>query len=121
MATPLPAEDVRVTELPTGTAVVSEFLPHVPSVSVGIWFSTGSRHEAPGEAGLTHFLEHLLFKGTTRRTARGIAEELDAVGGQLDAATGRETIALYARVLPEHLPMAADVLCDMIANSLLRD
>lgn len=121
MSTKLPAEDVRVTVMPSGAVVVSELLPHVPSVAVGVWFATGSRHETAGEAGLTHFLEHLLFKGTARRTARGIAEELDAVGGALDAATGRETLALYARVLPEHLPMAADVLCDMTLNSLLRD
>lgn len=121
MPTELPPEHVRVTELPSGAVVVSEALPHVPSVAVGVWFDTGSRHETPAEAGLTHFLEHLLFKGTVRRTARGIAEELDAVGGALDAATGRETIALYARVLPEHLPLAADVLCDMTVHSTLRD
>lgn len=121
MTTELPAEHVRVTELPSGAVVVSEALPHVPSVAVGVWFDTGSRHETAAEAGLTHFLEHLLFKGTVRRTARGIAEELDAVGGALDAATGRETLALYARVLPEHLALAADVLCDMILHSTMRD
>lgn len=121
MPQPVLAEKVSETVTSRGAIVLSEELPHVASVSLGVWVRTGSRHEARGEEGLTHFLEHMLFKGTRRRTARQIAEELDAVGGHLDASTSREFTCFFSRVLAEHLPMACDVLSDQLLNSLFRD
>ena len=121
MARPLLSENVERTVTPGGTVVLSERLPHVASASLGFFFRTGSRDEAPGEEGMTHFLEHMFFKGTPRRTGRGIAEELDAVGGHLDAGTSHDYTSLYARVLAEHVPLACDMVSDMLCNSLLSD
>ncbi|MEK7765877.1 MAG: pitrilysin family protein, partial [bacterium] len=121
MTTAQIAENVRETVSPRGAIVLSEELPHVPSVALGIWLRTGSRHEEEGEAGLTHFLEHMCFKGTARRDAKRIVEEIEAVGGQLDAATSREHTSFYARVLEEDLPLACDVLCDILLHSLHRE
>ncbi len=87
------------TRLPNGVRVVSEELPDLPSVTVGIWVENGSRYERPEQAGISHFLEHLFFKGTKRRTAAAIAEEIDAVGGVLNAFTGKEYTCYYAKVL----------------------
>ena len=81
---------MRCTRLPNGVRVVSEELPDLPSVTVGIWVENGSRYERPEQAGISHFLEHLFFKGTKRRSAAAIAEEIDAVGGVLNAFTGKE-------------------------------
>lgn len=120
MPSPSLTEHVEETVTRNGAIVLSEELPHVASVAVGIWIAAGSRHEADGEAGLTHFLEHMFFKGTRRRTARRIAEELDAVGGHLDASTSREQTGFYARVLGQHLPLACDVLCDQLLHSVFR-
>ena len=117
----MPSENAVESVTPAGTVVLSDWIPHVASVTLGVWVRTGSRHEGPGEEGLSHFLEHMFFKGTARRTARQIAEELDAVGGHLDASTGREVTCFYARVLAENLPMACDVLCDQLLNSAFRD
>jgi predicted Zn-dependent peptidase len=97
--------------------VVSEELPAVPSVTLGIWVENGSRFERAHQGGLSHFLEHLLFKGTDRRTAAQIAEEIDAVGGVLNAFTGKEYTCYYARVLAEHTDLAADVLADLFLRS----
>ena len=105
------------TRLPNGVRVVSETLADLPSVTAGIWVENGSRYETPEQAGISHFLEHLFFKGTERRTAAGIAEEMDAVGGVLNAFTGKEYTCYYAKVLREHLPMALDLLADIFTHS----
>lgn len=108
---------MRATRLPNGIRVVSEELPALGSVTVGIWVENGSRYERPEQAGISHFLEHLFFKGTARRTAAQIAEEIDAVGGVLNAFTGKEYTCYYAKVLDEHLPLALDLLADVFTCS----
>jgi predicted Zn-dependent peptidase len=108
---------MRRTVLPNGIRVLSENLPDLRSVTVGIWVENGSRYEPAGEAGISHFLEHLFFKGTARRTAAEIAEAIDAVGGVLNAFTGKEHTCYYAKVLQEHLPLALDVLGDIFTSS----
>ena len=99
--------------MPNGLRVIGERIPHFRSVSVGLWVGTGSQYETPSEAGLSHFLEHMVFKGTEKRTARQIAEEMDAVGGQLNAFTSKECTCFYAKTVDEHLPLAMDVVCDL--------
>jgi predicted Zn-dependent peptidase len=89
-------------------------MPHVRSVSIGVWVRSGSRREAPDENGLAHFIEHMVFKGTERRSAEAIAREMDSVGGMLDAFTSKEQICFNAKVLDEHLPIAFDVIADLI-------
>jgi predicted Zn-dependent peptidase len=108
---------MQATQLPNGIRVVSEESPDLGSVTVGIWVENGSRYEIPAQAGISHFLEHLFFKGTVRRTAAQIAEEIDAVGGVLNAFTGKEYTCYYAKVLDEHLPLALDVLGDVFTHS----
>jgi predicted Zn-dependent peptidase len=103
--------------LPSGVTVVSEPMPSVRSATLGIWIGVGSRDETADEAGCSHFLEHLLFKGTSRRTARQIAEELDAIGGEMNAFTSKEVTCFYARVLDRDLSVAFDVLADMIVDA----
>ena len=110
---------VRETVLDNGIRVVTEQVPHVQSVALGIRVDAGARDESEEQAGISHLLEHMLFKGTERRTARQIAEELDAVGGQMDAFTSKEYTGYGARVLPEHVPLALDVLADMLRCSLV--
>src|SRR5258705_198743 len=105
------------TRLANGIRVVSEELAALGSVTVGIWVENGSRYERPEQAGISHFLEHLFFKGTQRRTAAQIAEEIDAVGGVLNAFTGKEYTCYYAKVLDEHLPLALDLLADVFTQS----
>jgi predicted Zn-dependent peptidase len=107
--------------LENGLRIVSEEIPYVRSVAIGIWVGVGSRDETEGEHGISHFLEHLMFKGTTNRSAKDIAEALDAVGGQLNAFTTKEYTCYYAKVLDEHLDLAIDVLSDMFFNSLFAD
>lgn len=102
-----------------GIRIVTERVPYVQSVSLGIWVDTGGRDETDSIAGMSHFLEHLLFKGTERRSAQQIAEELDAVGGQINAFTDKEYTCYYVKVLPEHVPLAQDVLADMLQHSIL--
>jgi len=104
------------TTLPNGVRVVGERIDHFRSVSVGLWVGTGSQYEKPDEGGLSHFIEHMVFKGTGRRTARQIAAEMDAVGGQLNAFTAKECTCFYAKVMDEHLPLAMDVLTDMVVD-----
>ncbi|MBC7347609.1 MAG: insulinase family protein [Clostridia bacterium] len=106
-------------QLPNGLRLVVEEVPYFHSVAIGIWVRAGSRNETPAIRGVSHFLEHLLFKGTTRRTAKQIAQELEAVGGVLNAFTTKEYTCFYAKVLAEHLPLAVDVLADMFFNSLM--
>src|SRR5512143_238373 len=108
---------VTRTRLDNGVRVITEAMPGVPSVTVGIWVENGSRYERPDQAGISHYLEHLFFKGTERRTAAQIAEEVDAVGGVINAFTGREYTCYYAKVLAEHLPLALDVLGDIFTHS----
>lgn len=107
--------------LGNGLRVVSEKVPYVRSVSVGVWVGSGSRYEPESEAGISHFIEHLLFKGTKNRSARQIAEEVDSVGGQLNAFTGKEYTCFYCRVLDEHVSLALDLLSDMVQNSLFKE
>ncbi len=109
---------VEVTRLPSGLSVVSDSMPHLESATLGVWVGSGSRDEAPEENGISHFLEHMAFKGTKRRTARAIAEEIEAVGGDINAATGVETTAYYARVLRADVPLALDVLADILSQPL---
>jgi len=110
---------VRRSVLPGGVRVLTERMPGVRSATVGAWVGVGSRDERDGHHGSTHFLEHLLFKGTTRRTAMDIAEAFDAVGGEANAATGKEHTCYYARVLDDDLPMAVDVITDMVTSARL--
>ena len=103
--------------LPSGLRIVTERMPGVRSVALGIWAGVGSRDETPRLAGASHFLEHLLFKGTSRRTARDIAEQMDAVGGEANAFTSKEYTCFYARTLDRDLGLAVDVLADMLRSS----
>lgn len=105
--------------LGNGIVVVTERMPHVKSVSLGVWLQVGSREEKKERAGISHFIEHLLFKGTERRSAEDIAKAIDAVGGTLDAFTSRESTCFYAKVLGEHLDLAVDLLADILLHSRL--
>jgi predicted Zn-dependent peptidase len=105
---------VEVTRLPTGLTVITDAMPHLETAALGVWVGCGSRNEQAEEQGISHFLEHMAFKGTTRRTARQIAEEIEAVGGDLNAATGVEMTAYYARILKADMPLALDVLSDIL-------
>ncbi len=106
------------TKLGNGVRVVCEKIPYVRSVSIGIWVGTGSRDEIRSNSGVSHFIEHMLFKGTGKRTAKEIAETIDSIGGQLNAFTGKECTCFYAKILDSHLVTAVDILSDMFFNSL---
>src|ERR1700756_3712052 len=106
--------DIRKHKLPNGLVVITETMSHVRSVSVGVWVRNGSRREMAEENGLAHFIEHMVFKGTERRSAEDIAREMDSVGGMLDAFTSKEQICFNAKVLDEHLPIAFDVIADLV-------
>ncbi len=110
--------DIERTVLPNGVRVVSERMPHVRSISVGVWIGTGSREETPEQSGLSHFIEHMLFKGTKKRTAEDIARSVDSIGGGLDAFTSKELVSYNVKVLDEHLPEAFDVVSDLVRNPL---
>jgi predicted Zn-dependent peptidase len=107
---------VEVTRLPSGLTVVTDSMPHLQTTSLGVWVGSGSRDEEPNEHGISHLLEHMAFKGTKRRSARQIAEEIEAVGGDINAATSFETTAYFASVLKTDMPLAVDVLADILAN-----
>lgn len=107
--------------LPNGVRIITEQVSNVRSVSLGIWVGTGSRHEKAGENGAAHFIEHMVFKGTVRRTAAQLAQEMDAIGGQINAFTTKENTCFYARVLDTHLAQATDILCDMFFSSKFDD
>jgi len=109
-----PARDIERAELSNGLVIVTEKMPHVRSASVGIWLSAGSRAEPSERNGIAHFIEHMVFKGTERRTAEEIAQSVDSVGGMLDAFTAKEMTCFNAKVLDEHLPVAVDVLSDLV-------
>jgi predicted Zn-dependent peptidase len=111
--------DVRRTTLPSGLRVITEAIPGSRSASLGVWVGIGSRDETPAMSGASHFLEHLLFKGTHKRTALQISAEIEAVGGETNAFTTKEYTCYYARVLDDDLPLAVDVLCDAVADSIL--
>lgn len=103
--------------LPNGIRVVTEAIPYVKSVTVGVWVGTGSRNEEDHNHGISHFIEHLMFKGTANRSAKDIAETVDAVGGQLNAFTAKEYTCYYIKVLDNHLELALDILSDMMLSS----
>src|SRR5689334_24061130 len=107
---------VTAETLPSGLQLVTEAMPHGRSITVGVWLARGSRHESELESGIAHFVEHMLFKGTATRSARQIAQEIDSIGGQLDAFTAKEYAGYYIKVLDEHLPLAMQLLGDMIQN-----
>jgi len=109
---------IELTRLPSGLVVVTDTMPHVETASLGVWVGSGSRNETPEENGISHFLEHMAFKGTKRRTARDIAEEIEAVGGDINAATGVEMTAYYARLLKADVPLGLDVLADILSEPL---
>jgi predicted Zn-dependent peptidase len=100
--------------LPNGLRLVTERMPHVRSVSIGVWLARGSRHESAEQSGIAHFVEHMLFKGTATRSAEDIAQTIDSIGGQMDAFTAKEYASYYIKVLDEHLPLAVDVLSDIV-------
>lgn len=110
---------VRRTTLPGGLRIVTETLPSVRSATFGIWVQAGSRDETPALSGATHYLEHLLFKGTRKRSALDISSAIDAVGGEMNAFTAKEYTCYYARVLDTDLPLAVDIVCDMLTGSLI--
>lgn len=112
---------IEITTLSNGLRVISERMPHVETVSLGIWVGGGSRAEMPGEHGIAHMLEHMAFKGTKRRSAREIAEEIEAVGGELNAATSAENTAYYARILKEDVSLALDILGDILRDSVFAE
>src|SRR4051794_20707417 len=109
---------IEKTVLANGLTIITEQMSHVRSASVGIWVRSGSRHEAAPLNGISHFIEHTLFKGTRNRTSREVAVESDAIGGHVDAFTSREVAAYYVKVLDEHLPRAFDLIADLVTAPL---
>jgi predicted Zn-dependent peptidase len=105
--------------LPNGLRLVTERMPHVRSVSIGVWLTRGSRHESAAQSGIAHFVEHMLFKGTATRSAEDIAQTIDSIGGQMDAFTAKEYAGYYLKVLDEHLPLAVEVLSDIVMRPAL--
>src|SRR3989337_1024379 len=110
--------NLRKQKLPNGLTLLTESMPHVRSISLGIWLNTGSRQESPERAGITHFIEHMVFKGTRHRTAEQIARSMDSIGGHLDAFTAKECVSFNAVVLDQHFTQALDVLSDLVLNPL---
>jgi len=108
--------NLRRTVLPNGLIVLTERMDHLRSVAMGAWITSGSRCEAAETNGISHFVEHMLFKGTRSRTAQNIAREMDSIGGNLDAFTGKETICFNVKSLSDHVPIALDVLSDLVLN-----
>ncbi|MBF9046619.1 insulinase family protein [Rhodobacterales bacterium LSUCC0031] len=109
---------VELHTLPNGLRIVTEHMPGLESAALGLWVSAGGRHEAVDQNGIAHFLEHMAFKGTTRRTALQIAEEIEDVGGYINAYTSREVTAYYARVLKDDVPLALDLIADIVLNPI---
>src|SRR4029453_14043319 len=104
--------------LPNGLTLITESMPHVRSVAIGVWLKRGSRHEREEETGISHFIEHMVFKGTKTRSAEMIAAQVDSIGGFMDAFTAKEFAAFHLKVLDEHLPLAAEILGDIVLNPL---
>jgi predicted Zn-dependent peptidase len=113
------ARNIQREVLPNGLTIITEEMKHIRSVSIGIWVKTGSRHEDSEHNGISHFLEHMVFKGTTTRTAEDIARQVDSIGGNMDAFTAKECVCFNIKVLDEHLPIAVDVLSDLVLNPTL--
>ena len=111
---------IRTSELSSGIRLVTESMPDVASACIGVWVGTGSRDETEEQAGISHFLEHLLFKGTEERSARDIAEAIDGVGGDMNAFTTKEYTTFYVRLLAEHIDLGLDILCDILRDPALR-
>ena len=110
-----------ISVLPNGLRVVTQTLPHLETTSLGVWVGSGSRNETPAQHGLSHLLEHMAFKGTPTRSAKDIAEEIEAIGGDLNAATGLEMTSFFARVLKGDEPVALDILADILQNSIFAE
>src|ERR1700730_15072138 len=110
--------DIAFTTLKNGVRVISEEMSHVRSVSLGVWIRTGSRRETSEENGISHFIEHMLFKGTKNRSAEEIARSVDSIGGGLDAFTAKEMVSYNTKVLDEHLPIAFDIVSDLVRHPL---
>ncbi len=108
--------NIRRQVLPNGLTIITEQMPHIRSASIGIWLETGSRDETPESNGISHFIEHMVFKGTKHRTAEEIAREVDSIGGNMDAFTAKECICFNVKVLDEHVPTALDILSDLVLN-----
>jgi predicted Zn-dependent peptidase len=116
-----PVRDIEFTTLSNGVRIITEAMPHVRSVAVGVWIGTGSRRETPERNGISHFIEHMLFKGTERRSAEDIARSVDSIGGNLDAFTAKELVCFNTKVLDQHLSLAFDVLADLVLHPLFRE
>src|SRR3954454_2057093 len=116
-----PLRDIQKTTLDNGVRVITEAMPHVRSVSVGIWIGSGSRRGTPPQNGIFPFIEHMLFKGTTTRSAEDIARAVDAIGGNLDAFTAKELVCFNTKVLDQHLSQAFDVLADLVLHPMFRE
>src|SRR6185437_384410 len=114
-------QHIERTVLDNGLTIVSETMRHVRSVTMGIWMLNGSRRESAEHNGITHFIEHMVFKGTRNRTAEQIARSVDSIGGNLDAFTSKENVCFSAKVLDEHVPLAFEVLADLVLNPLFRE
>ena len=114
-------DNYYLTTLPNGTKIVSEFIPHVKSFTLGFWFNVGARDENLRNNGISHFIEHMLFKGTKKRTARMIAEEIESYGGYLNAFTSKEHTCYYSKGLTENLGRTFSVLSDLIQNPLFKE
>ena len=112
--------EIERATLPNGIRVVTESMPYVRSVSLGVWIGSGSRVEEGPENGLSHFIEHMVFKGTKNRSSEEIARSVDSVGGGLDAFTSKELVSFNTKVMDEHLPFAFDILSDLVLNPLFR-
>src|SRR5271169_1589851 len=107
---------IRRQTLPNGLTVITEQMPHIRSVAIGIWLKSGSRDEDSEWNGISHFIEHMVFKGTESRSAEDIARQVDSIGGNMDAFTAKECICFNVKILDEHLPIALDVLSDLVLN-----
>src|ERR1700748_2245400 len=108
--------NVEISHLSNGLTIITDPMANLESAAIGVWVGTGSRNERPEQMGLSHMLEHMAFKGTQRRTARQMAEEIEAVGGYLNAYTSREQTAFHARVLKDDVPLALDIVADILIN-----
>ena len=113
--------EYKITTLPNGTRIISEYIPYVKSFSLGFWFNVGARDENVSNNGISHFIEHMLFKGTKRRSAKRIAEEIESYGGYLNAFTSKEHTCYYTKGLSENLAKSFTILADMIQNPLFKE
>ena len=110
-------DNINITELPNGLRVVSEYIPYVKSFSLGFWFDVGSVSETKSNNGITHFIEHMVFKGTKKRSAKKISDDVESLGGYLNAFTSKEHTCFYGRGLTKHIDKTFDVIADMVQNA----